>query len=85
MTKKAFYFILKSIFFVLKIFKFLYWLFSHVEKSGLIRKKVNFKIYDVTAWLTSNDNTHNYYPTFHEVNISQSKGNQTIKFGQLIE
>ena len=34
--KNAFYFTLKS-FYVLKIFKFLSWLFGHVEKS-LIRK-----------------------------------------------
>ena len=48
MMKNAFYFILKAIL-VLKIFKFLSWLFSHVDK-------VNFKIYDVTIWLTNNWN-----------------------------
>ena len=46
----AFYFILKA-FFVLKIIEFLSWLFGHVDK-------VNFKIYDVTIWLTNNRNTH---------------------------
>ena len=40
--------------------------------------KVNFKICDVTAWLTNNCNTHN-------TNISRSKGNKTMKFGKLIE
>ena len=33
MMKKYFYFILKALF-VLKIFKFLSWLFSHVEKTA---------------------------------------------------
>ena len=38
MMKSAFYFILKALF-ILKIFKFLSWLFSHVQyKKGLIRK-----------------------------------------------
>ena len=36
MVKNAFYFTLK-VFFILKIFKFLYWLFGHAEKR-LIRK-----------------------------------------------
>ena len=47
--KNAFYFILKSLF-VLKIFEFLFRLFMHF--------KVNFEIYDVTAWLTKNYKTH---------------------------
>ena len=34
---------------------------------------VNFKIYDVTDWTTNNYNT------------SESKGNQAMKFGQLIK
>ena len=33
-------------------------------------------MYDVIAWLINNYNTHN---------ISQSTGNQTMKFGQVIE
>ena len=37
MMKNAFYFILKSLS-VLKIFKFLSWLFGHVETNGLNRK-----------------------------------------------
>ena len=38
MMKNVFYFMLKALF-VLKIFKFLSWLFDQVFKSGLIRKK----------------------------------------------
>ena len=48
MMKNVFYFILKP-FFVLKIFKFLPWLFGHVEKTTWLEKKVNFEIYDVTV------------------------------------
>ena len=55
--KNVFYFILKALF-VLKIFKFLSWLFGHIEKTAL--KKVNFEIYDITDWLTKNYNTHIY-------------------------
>ena len=50
MIKNAFYFIVKA-FFVLKMFKFLSSLIGHVEN-------VNFKIYDVIAWLTNNYNKH---------------------------
>ena len=39
---------------------------------------VNFKIYDVTVWFKTNYNSQ--LP-----NISRSKDNQTMKFGQLIE
>ena len=56
MMKNAFYFMSKGLF-ILKIFKFLSWLFDHVVK-WLDRNKVNFKIYDITAWLTNNCNTH---------------------------
>ena len=37
--------------FVLKIYKFLSWLFGHVEKRLDQKNKVNFKIYDVMSWL----------------------------------
>ena len=40
--------------------------------------KVNFKIYDVAAWLTNNCNT--LLP-----NISRCKDNQAMKFVQLID
>ena len=55
--KNAFYFTLKALF-VLKIFKFLPRLFGHVEKRFDWKDKVNFKIYNVTAWLSSNFNAH---------------------------
>ena len=55
--KNAFYFTSKALF-VLKIFKFLSWLFGHVSKRLDSKDKVNFKFYDVTAWLTNNCNTH---------------------------
>ena len=39
---------------VVKKFKFLFWLFGHVEKKIKIeKKKVNFKIYDVTTYATA--------------------------------
>ena len=41
---------------------------------------MNFKFYDVTAWLTNNCNTHTVLS-----NISRSKGSQIMKFGYLIE
>ena len=46
----------------LKIFKFLCWLFGHVAKRLDQEDKVDFKFYDVTAWLTNNCNTYiNHY------------------------
>ena len=53
MMKNVFYFSLKALF-VLKIFKFLSCLFGHVEKRLDWKDEVKFKIYDVTAWETSN-------------------------------
>ena len=38
MMKNAFYFILKALF-VLKIFKFLSWLFGHVEKTAWLERE----------------------------------------------
>ena len=55
--KNTFYFILKA-FFVLKIFGFLSQVFGHEEKRLDYKDKVNFKIYDVTAWLTNNYDSH---------------------------
>ena len=40
----------------------------------------NFKIYDVTDWITSNA----YFAMHILLNISRNKGNQTMKVGQLI-
>ena len=53
MMKNVFCFILKVIF-VLNLYKFLSWLLGLIEK----KRHANFKIYDVTIWLTNNDNTH---------------------------
>ena len=75
MMKRAFYFTSKALF-VLKIFKFLSWLFGPVAKRFDKKDKVKFKIYDVTAWSINNFTTYT-------ANISRSKGNQTMKFGQL--
>ena len=49
--------ILKALF-VLKIFKCLSRIFGHAEKRLDSKDKVNFKIHDVTTWLTNNCNTH---------------------------
>ena len=74
--KNALYFTLKA-FFVLKIFKFFSWLFGHVGKRLEYKDQVNFKIYDATTSLTI------VIQLF--TNISRSKGNQAMKFVQLIE
>ena len=42
MMKSAFYFILKALF-VLKIFKFLSWLFGHVEKTAWLKRSDLFR------------------------------------------
>ena len=55
--EKTFYFTLKALF-VLKILKFLSSHFGHLENWLDHKDKVNFKIYDITAWLTNNCNTH---------------------------
>ena len=41
-----------------RVFKFLSWLFGHVEKRLDYIDHVNFEIYEVTIWLTNNCNTH---------------------------
>ena len=56
MMKNAFYFMLKALL-LLKIFTFLFWLFVYVEKRLDKKPRVNFKVYDVTDWITSNYNT----------------------------
>ena len=53
---KPFNFTSKALF-VLKIFKFLFWLFCHVAKRPDKKDTVNFKFHDVTAWFTNNLNT----------------------------
>ena len=57
MMENALYFTSKALF-VLKIFKFLSWLFGHVGKQRDEKDMVNLKFYDLTAWLTNNCNTH---------------------------
>ena len=66
--KNAFYFIIKALF-VLIIFKFFPWLFGHEEKTAWLERQVNFDIYDVTAWLTKNYNTH--YLISHELKATR--------------
>ena len=72
-VKKVFYFTLIALH-VLKIFKFLSWLFGDLEKRFDWKNKVNFKLCDVTTGEGNNCNTY----------IVQTD-NQTTKFGQLIE
>ena len=43
---------------IFKIFKFFSLLFGHIAKRIDNKDKVNSKIYDVTAWLKNNRNTH---------------------------
>ena len=72
MMKNDFYFTLRALF-VLKIFKFLSWLFVYVEQLLDQNEKVNF-------------HTEKQTIAMHILpNIKGSKGNQTMKFGQLIE
>ena len=77
MMKNAFYFTLKVLF-VLKIFRFFVLTFGHVEKQLDQKDKVNFKICDVT-------NLKQTIAIHVLPNISRSKSNQTMIFGQLIE
>ena len=51
LMKNAFYFMPKALF-VLKIFKFLSWLFGYVEKRLDKKAKANFRIYGVTDWIS---------------------------------
>ena len=57
MMKNAFCFTSKALF-VLKVFKFLSWLFGHAAEQLDKKGKVNFKSYDVTGCLTNNCNIH---------------------------
>ena len=76
MMKNAFHFILNAIF-VLKIFKFL----SHFGEVG---KSLIRKIRLTSKFMMSQPGLQTI--AIHILpNISQSKGNQTMKFGQLIE
>ena len=77
MMKNAFYFTLKVLF-VFKIFRFFVLTFGHVEKQLDQKDQVNFKICDVT-------NLKQTIAIHVLPNISRSKSNQTMIFGQLIE
>ena len=57
MMENDFYFTSKALF-ILKIFKFLFWLFDHVSKRLDEKENVNFRFYYVTVWLTKNCNTY---------------------------
>ena len=77
MMENDFYFILKALF-VLKIFKFLPWLFWSCRKNSLIRKiRLTSKFMMLQPGLQT-------IAIRILLNISQSKGNQTMKFGQLL-
>ena len=78
MIKNAFYFILKAPF-VLNIFKFSSLRFGHVEKNSLIRK-----IRLISKYMTSQPDSQ-ANPIDILPNISQSKGNQAMELGQLVE
>ena len=74
--EKCFLFYLKNSF--LKIFKFLFWLFGHIEKNGLIRRMRLISKFTTSqaGWQTIG---------IHILpNISRGKGSRTMKFGQLI-
>ena len=76
--EKYFLFYLKSSFSSedIEVFFFTFWsCLLHLFRKN---DKVNFKFYEVTAWL-SNIVRHILS------NISRSKDNQTMKFGQLME
>ena len=64
--------------FVLKLFKFLSWAFGHVENNLIKKIKV------ISKCMTSQPGKQN--TAIHILpNISTSKDNQTMKFGQLID
>ena len=78
MMKNTFYFLLKALF-VLKIFKFFVTTFRLCRKNDLIRK-----ITLTSKFITSQPGLQTIAKHILP-NISQSKGNQTMKFGQLME
>ena len=76
MMKNAFHFILRAPF-VLKIFKFLSQLFHHVEKTVWVERFT-------PKFMTSQSGLQTIAINMLS-NILQSKGNQRMKFDQLIE
>ena len=78
MMKNAFYFMLKTLFF-LKIFKFLTWRFWSYWKNDLIRK-----LRLISKFMTSRPGKQTM--TIHILpNISRSKDNQKMNLGQSVE
>ena len=77
MMKNTFYFMLKNCV-ILKIFKFLSCLFGHEGNQLFKKAKVKFKIYDVTDW-------EKVITIAILSNISRSRGNLYMKFGQVID
>ena len=75
MMKNAFYFTLKAPL-VLWMFNFFSKIFGHVRKRLDQTDEVNFKMYDVTVWLTNNYRLHN---------ISGNNGNQALEFCEFTE
>ena len=78
MMKNVVYFILKAIF-VLKICKFLSWLFRSCSKIGLIRE------IRLTSKLMKSQTGYQTMTIYIFPNISRCKSNQTMKLDQLIE
>ena len=76
MMENAFYFMLKAIF-VLKIFTFLSWRFGYVEKRLAKKAKIS-KL--MTSYTGQQIIKIHIFPI-----ISRSKGNQAMKFCQVIE
>ena len=75
--EKSFFIMLKALFF-LDIFTFLSWLFGYVENWLEQLDKISLKIFDFTAG-------RKIIEIQILPNISRSKGNQAMKFGQLIK
>ena len=78
MKNDAFYFTLKAVF-VLKIFKFFFMTFWSCRKNGSIRK------IKLTSKSMKSQPAEQTIAIHTLPNISRSKGNQAMKFGQLIE
>ena len=75
--KNVSYFMLKSLF-VLETFLFLFWLFGYAEKWFDEKDRL------ISKYLTSQ--TGQQIITTHTLpNMSRSKGNQAMKFGQIVK
>ena len=74
MMKNAFYFTVKVLF-ILKIYQFLCWLFSHIKKRLDKKDEV----------IMMSQPGKQIIATHILANISKIKGSQTMKFGQLIK